>query len=85
MNNNTPTNHTKKVAKHNVFVFGEDITAPYFFFFDCSEDKNSGPNFVLRLSRRQNSALFFFYTYGEDEKKDPNFFGQFYQSNSRRF
>ena len=40
MNNITPTNHMKKVAKNNVFVF-EDITAPQFFFSDYSEDKTA--------------------------------------------
>ena len=40
-NNNTPINHTsmKKVAKNNVFIFGEDITAPQFFSSTTTKTK----------------------------------------------
>ena len=38
-NNNTPTNHMKKVAKNIVFVFGEDITAPQFFSSTTTKTK----------------------------------------------
>ena len=55
-NNNTPTNHMKKVAKNIVFVFGEDTTAPHFFFFDYGEDKTPAQYFFVRRTRRQNSA-----------------------------
>ena len=37
-----PPNHMmKNVAKNNVFVFGENITAPQIFFFDYGEDKTA--------------------------------------------
>ena len=43
MKNNTPTNHTKKVAKNNVFVFGEDKTAPQFFSSTTAKTKQRPP------------------------------------------
>ena len=90
INNSTPTNHMKKLAKNNVFVFGEnhmkklaknnvfvfgeDVTAPQFFFLRLRRRQNSDPIFFLSLTRRQNGAPTFCYAYGEDEKMDPLFF-----------
>ena len=76
INNNTPTNHMKKVAKNNVFVFGEDITAPH--FFDYGEDKTAAqknvfalredktvPQSFLRIRRRRKKGHQFFFAFGE--------------------
>ena len=72
-NNDTPTNNIFKVAKNDIFVVREDITAPRFLFFDCGEDKTATAkqNSVLREDK---TAPQFFYAYGEDENKDPNLF-----------
>ena len=41
----------KKVAKDNVFVFGEDITARQLFFVYYGEDRPAAPKKLLALHR----------------------------------
>ena len=78
--NNTPTNHTKKVAKNNRFVLGEHIlynnSAPI-FNLRLRRRQNSCPKKILRLTRRQKQWPNSFYEYDEDEKNYPTFFFAF--------
>ena len=60
----------KKVAKNNVFVFGEDITAPQFSFFDYGEDKTAAQSFFFAL-REDKTAPQFFFTQRRKRKKGP--------------
>ena len=75
--NNTPTNHTKKVAKNNRFVLGEHIlynnSAPI-FNLRLRRRQNSCPKKILRLTRRQNSAPIFFTHTAKTKKRTPFLF-----------
>ena len=72
INNDTPTNHMKKVAKNNVFVFGEDITAPH--FFDYGEDKTAAQKNVFALREDKTVPQSFFAHTAKTKKRTPIFF-----------
>ena len=57
-----------------VFVFGEDIIAPHFFFFDYGEDKTAAQKKFFALREDKNSGPILFTNTTKTKKITPLFF-----------
>ena len=81
-NNNTPTNHMKKAAKNNVFVFSEDITAAQFFFFALREKKQRPVFFFSPFAKKKQRPNLFFTHTAKTKKSTPVCFFVFGEFNA---
>ena len=65
-----------------VFVFGEDIIAPHFFFFDYGEDKTAAQKKFFALREDTTGRKSFFAHTAKTKKRTPFFFFAFGEFNA---